>query len=116
MKRAIVLHIFEYIAPAGMREVREYGLDVWQFTNFDGEPLGQPIPLLRKPSRQNLASVHHGYYNGEEIRFCTPESFGSKEYWRKVHAVMKWRVDPNRIHLLNPNNENSADPQLRSDS
>lgn len=103
MKNPIVLHIYQFAAPAGMREVREYGLDVWQFINFEGEPLGQPIPLLRKPSRQNLASVHHGYYNGAEIRFCTRETFGTKEYWRKVNAVMQWRVDPARVHSLNPN-------------
>ena len=101
MAQNSVFQMWQYMAPAGMQEVREYGLDVWQFINFFGEPIGEPFPLLRKPSRQNLASVHEGYFNGDSIRFCTEHNFGCKEYWRRLHQVYNWRLDPERLHIIN---------------
>lgn len=97
MKRLAKVHFWHVLAPFGMIPRYDEGLDVWQFINAQGDPYGPVFKFHHKPSRQNLASLNHGYYGGGEVRFCTHETFGNKAYWDRLKCLYRWRLDPH-IH------------------
>lgn len=100
MVRTSRIFLWEFFAPFEMRRDRSKGLDVWQFYNAQGQPLGPTFPLRRKASIANLSSLHTGYSGGDIVILCDRGTYGTKDYWRKIHSLLGWQLDGDRTHLV----------------
>lgn len=96
MAQASRIFLWEFFAPFEIRRDRSKGLDVWQFYNGQGQPLGPTFPLRRKASTANLSSLQMGYSGGDVVILCDHTTFGTKDYWRKIDALLRWQLDGNR--------------------
>ncbi|EAW2493062.1 hypothetical protein AXL65_02225 [Salmonella enterica subsp. enterica] len=100
MAQASRIFLWEFYAPFELRRDRSKGLDVWQFFNAKGQPLGPAFPLRRKASTANLSSIQTGYRGGDVVTLCDHTTYGTKDYWRKIDALLSWQLDGERSGLF----------------
>lgn len=82
------------IAPYGMRKIKGFEENTWEFFNRQYDVIGLPFTLARKPSlaQQNSVSNKQLSEVTTKIFFHDDGNHGTTEYWVRIDKVTKWKL------------------------
>lgn len=92
------------IAPYGMRKIKGFDENTWEFFNRQGDVIGLPFTLARKPSlsQQNSVSDKPLSATTEEILFHNDSNHGTPGYWERIDKVTRWKLKEGPIEQAVP--------------
>jgi len=82
------------IAPYGMRKIKGYQDNTWEFFNRQYDVIGLPFTLARKPGLAQQNAVSHKILSAttDKIFFHDDSNHGTPEYWQRIDKVTKWKL------------------------
>lgn len=93
-RRYIGYTVRHVIAPYGMRKIKGFQENTWEFFNRQYDVIGLPFTLARKPSLSQLEKVSDKPLSSlsDIIHFYSDGTYGTPEYWARIDKVTKWKL------------------------